>query len=113
MRTPASAAHANMQSRRTPLGRTCCLRATGQLPAGLLDAWVGIVRVAHAEKPLMARDAKTLEGAPSAQERREHANKCLDAIRQSAVPDEDFPIGCANAICTEDICPCRAHAHLP
>ena len=39
------------------------LDATAELPEGLLDAWIGIVRVAHAETPLMARDARLLEGS--------------------------------------------------
>lgn len=39
------------------------LEATAELPAGLLDAWIAIVKIAHAEKPLMAKDARELERA--------------------------------------------------
>jgi len=37
------------------------LEATAELPVGLLDAWIAIVKIAHAETPLMARDARKLE----------------------------------------------------
>ena len=48
------------------------LDATAELPEGLLDAWIGIVRVAHAETPLMARDARLARGlAQEARRRRD------------------------------------------
>lgn len=39
------------------------LEATEMLPDGLLDAWIGVIKVAHADTPLMARDGASLERA--------------------------------------------------
>jgi len=39
------------------------LEATAVLPRGLLDAWIGIVKIAHSETQLLARDASNLESS--------------------------------------------------